>query len=47
MNLPEETYHQSVVYCSQEEEWEVREAVKEYETLWKKNITNIKIINVL
>lgn len=32
MNLPEETYHQSVVYCSQEEEWEVREAVKEYES---------------
>ena len=32
MNLPEKTYHQSVVYCSQEEEWEVREAVKEYES---------------
>ncbi|MBR6617964.1 MAG: hypothetical protein IKL00_08875 [Oscillospiraceae bacterium] len=32
MNLPEEAYHQSVVYCSQEEEWEVREAVKEYES---------------
>ncbi|GEM_PF-5021650 len=32
MNLPEEAYHQFIVYCSQEEEWEVQEAVKEYES---------------
>ena len=32
MTLPEEAYHQSVVYCSEEEEGEVQEAVREYQS---------------
>ena len=32
MTLPEEAYRQSVIYCSEEEEWEVQEAVREYES---------------
>ena len=32
MNLPEETYHQYVIECDEENEWEVKQAVDEYES---------------
>lgn len=53
MTLPEEAYHRSVIYCSEEEEWEVQEAVREYESnrsvclAYKKSMLNYRIIYLI
>ena len=53
MTLPEEVYHQSVIYCSEEEEWEVKDAVNEYESIrsvclsYQRSMQNYRIMYLL
>lgn len=52
MILSEETYNQSVVYCSEKDEWQVNQAVKEYERCravcisYQKSMQNYRILYI-